>query len=151
MHDTDYRVKTQRKRRRSTNNSRINANTLTTNAVNPEAIIKPSIPISSYFLKKSRQPSTNKTNEGNTGNHTETHENNTNSNKTNETNTGDIKTNKENNCNIKNNEVHTGDKSEEEEIIPLAGHGFSWYKKKGKNAVANSIRSEIRTKNEVVM
>ena len=151
MHDTDYRVKTQRKRRRSTNNSRINANTLTTNAVNPEAIIKPSIPISSYFLKKSRQPSTNKTNEGNTGNHTETHENNTNSNKTNETNTGDIKTNKENNCNIKNNEVHTGDKSKEEEIIPLAGHGFSWYKKKGKNAVANLIRSEIRTKNEVVM
>ena len=119
--------------------------------VNLEAIIKPSVPISSYFLKKPRQPSTNKTNESNTGNHTETHENNTNSNKTNETNTGDIKTNKENNCNIKNNEVDTGDKSEEEEILPLAGPGFSWYKKKGKNAVANLIRSEIRAKNEVVM
>ena len=151
LHDTDYRVKIQRKRRRSTNNSRVNANTLTTNAVNPEAIIKPSVPISSYFFKKSRQPSTNKTNEGNTRNHTETQENNTNSNKTNETNTGDIKTNKENNCNIKNNEVDTGDKSEEEEILPLAGPGFSWYNKKGKNAVANLIRSEIRTKNEVVM
>ena len=143
-HDTDYRVKIQRKRRRSTN-SKINANTSTTNTVNP---------ISSYFLAKSHiKPSTDKTNEGNTGNNTETHENNTNTNKTNEIDTGDIKTNKENNCDNKNNEVNTGDKYEtsEEEILPLAGPGFSWYKKKGKNAGANLIRSEIRMRNEVVM
>ena len=153
-HDADYRVKIQRKRRRSTN-SKINANTPTTNTVNPKPIIKTNVPISSYFLAKSHiKPSTDKTNKGNTGNNTETHENNTNTNKTNEIDTGNIKTNKENNCDNKNNEINTGDKyetSEEEEILPLAGPGFSWYKKKGKNAGANLIRSEIRMRNEVVM